>query len=183
MDAEIDLWFSHTYCSWWRAKGQSSFVLPSITLSPNRIPQQSIKWIIHVGQQQGIDRACKSTPIQSLRAIRLLSSLSCRLHLNMIVCIYILWIKRDAWDRKFVCNYTAAKPCHIQTHMHITVFYLALYWVTEERTYKCMQVHFCLWKNCFSCSTRPKTTGREFTITFNTPGHYYEARRHLKLVR
>lgn len=44
---------------------------------------------MHVGQQQGIDRACKSTPFQSLQAIRLLSSLSSRLHLNMIVYIRI----------------------------------------------------------------------------------------------
>lgn len=42
---------------------------------------------MHVGQQQGIDRACKSTPFQSLQAIRLLSSLSSRPHLYMIVYI------------------------------------------------------------------------------------------------
>lgn len=42
---------------------------------------------MHVGQQQGIDRACKSNAFQSLQATRLLYSKSSRLHLNMIVYI------------------------------------------------------------------------------------------------
>lgn len=38
-----------SYISWWHSwKGQSSFVLGSISLSPNRIPQQSIKRMNYV---------------------------------------------------------------------------------------------------------------------------------------
>lgn len=63
---------------------------------------------MHVGQQQGIDNACKSTPFQSLQAICLLACLSSRLHLNMIVFIFIyLCMNREAWWKEFVCNWTA----------------------------------------------------------------------------
>lgn len=42
---------------------------------------------MHGGQQQGIDRACKSTAFQSPPPVISLLPLSSRLHLNMIVCI------------------------------------------------------------------------------------------------
>lgn len=59
---------------WWNWKWQSSFVLGSITLSPNRIPRQSIKRMNYACRSghHGIDGACKSPSPLPLEALKLL---------------------------------------------------------------------------------------------------------------
>lgn len=80
--------FPPTCGSWWHSvKGQSSFVLRSITPSPNGIPQQSIKMdeLCMSASSGGIDGACKSTIIRSLSVVCLRPSVSAHTYLNVIV--------------------------------------------------------------------------------------------------
>lgn len=62
---------------------------------------------MHVGQLQGIDRACKSTPLSKASKPPSPLPLSTHPHLNMImyICIY-LRMKSEARCGKFVCNWT-----------------------------------------------------------------------------
>lgn len=78
-----------THCPWWNRKWQSSFVLGSITLSPNRIPRQSIKRMNYACRSghHGIDGACKSRSPLPSKPWSYLSPCR-RLRLNKIVCIY-----------------------------------------------------------------------------------------------